>query len=66
MIAKERNLPYELVLIDLRAAEHKQPAHLEHQPFGQIPYMVVRHFPLSASTPLPHSYTIFFSAELAR
>jgi len=40
MIAKERNLPYELVLVDLMVAAHKQPAHLEHQPFGQIPYIV--------------------------
>jgi glutathione S-transferase len=66
MIAIERNIPYEVVVVDLMAGEHKQPAFLEHQPFAQVPYIVVRHFPLSASTPLPHSYTIFFSAELAR
>jgi len=39
LIAKERNIPYEFVPVDLRAGEQKQPAHLEHQPFGQVPYI---------------------------
>ncbi|KAI0271236.1 glutathione S-transferase [Russula aff. rugulosa BPL654] len=39
LIAKERNLQYEVVPINFNAAEHKQPPHLQHQPFGQIPYM---------------------------
>ena len=44
LIAKERNVSYEVVTVNLKAAEHKQPAHLQHQPFGQIPYIIVRHF----------------------
>jgi len=40
LIAKERGLTYQLVSVDMKAAEHKQPAHLEHQPFGQIPYII--------------------------
>ena len=43
MIAKERNIPYELILVDLAKGEHKHPGHLEHQPFGEVPYIVVRH-----------------------
>ena len=42
LIAKERNVPYEVVTVKLMEAEHKQPPFLEHQPFGQIPYIVVR------------------------
>jgi len=39
LIAKERNIPYEFVPINFATAEHKQPAHVEHQPFGQVPYI---------------------------
>jgi glutathione S-transferase len=37
MSAHETNTPYELVLVDFAKGEHKQPAHLARQPFGQIP-----------------------------
>jgi len=40
LIAKERNLQYQLVAVDFKVAEHKQPPHLQHQPFGQIPYII--------------------------
>ncbi|KAH9961825.1 hypothetical protein BC827DRAFT_1267479 [Russula dissimulans] len=30
LVAKDRNIPYEIVPVNLRAAEHKQPAHLQH------------------------------------
>jgi glutathione S-transferase len=43
LIAKERNVQYELIPVDVKVAEHKQPPHLEHQPFGQVPYITVRH-----------------------
>ena len=33
----ETNTPHELVLVDFAKGEHKQPAHLSRQPFGQIP-----------------------------
>ncbi len=46
LIAKERNIQYELIPVDFTVAEHKQPPHLQHQPFGQVPYITVRHFPL--------------------
>ncbi|KAJ3481107.1 hypothetical protein NLI96_g7882 [Meripilus lineatus] len=39
-ILKEYNVPYELVTVDFASKEHKSPAFLEHQPFGQIPYIV--------------------------
>ena len=42
MIAKERNVPYEFILVSFETGEHKQPAHLAHQPFGQVPYIAVR------------------------
>lgn len=36
---KEKNVPYELILVDWAKKEHKSPAYLEKQPFGQIPYI---------------------------
>ncbi|TDL23359.1 glutathione S-transferase-like protein [Rickenella mellea] len=39
MVCKELNLPYELVKVDPQAGDHKKPAHLEHQPFGLVPYI---------------------------
>jgi len=41
VIAKERSVPYELIPVNLQTAEHKQPAHLAHQPFGQVPYLTL-------------------------
>ena len=37
MTAHETNTPFELVLVDFAKGEHKQPAHLARQPFGQVP-----------------------------
>jgi len=39
MIAKERNIPYEFIPVDLQKGDNKQPAYLEHHPFGQVPYI---------------------------
>lgn len=36
---EEKNVPYELIVVDLMKGEHKQPAFLEKQPFGQIPVL---------------------------
>jgi glutathione S-transferase len=33
----ETNTPYELQVVDFAKGEHKMPAHLAHQPFGQLP-----------------------------
>ena len=33
----ENGTSYEFVLVDLMTGEHKQPAHLARQPFGQVP-----------------------------
>ncbi|KAM6490633.1 Glutathione S-transferase, C-terminal-like protein [Amanita muscaria] len=35
----EKKVPYELVPIDFAKGEHKTPAYLEKQPFGQVPYI---------------------------
>jgi len=37
MTLNETKTPFELVLVDFAKAEHKQPAHLTRQPFGQVP-----------------------------
>jgi len=39
LVAKECNIPYDFVIIDLPTGEHKRPATLKHQPFGQVPYI---------------------------
>lgn len=38
-VLEEMGLPYEIVLVDLAKGEHKQPAHLAIQPFGQVPVL---------------------------
>ncbi|MEO8905040.1 MAG: glutathione S-transferase N-terminal domain-containing protein [Polyangiaceae bacterium] len=37
MTLHETNTPFDLQLVDFAKGEHKQPAHLAHQPFGQLP-----------------------------
>ncbi|KIP01414.1 hypothetical protein PHLGIDRAFT_113065 [Phlebiopsis gigantea 11061_1 CR5-6] len=37
---KEKNVPYELVPVDLAKGEHKAAAFIAKQPFGQVPYIV--------------------------
>ena len=39
MTLNETATPFEFELVDLAKGEHKQPAHLAHQPFGQIPVL---------------------------
>lgn len=46
VVLREKDVPYELVPVDLMKGEHKSPAFLEKQPFGQVPY-IVRVFLLS-------------------
>lgn len=38
-VLHEKGLPYEIIPIDLIAGEHKKPAYLALQPFGQIPVL---------------------------
>ncbi|KAJ7123384.1 glutathione S-transferase-like protein [Mycena epipterygia] len=38
-VLHELKVPFELIPVDLRNGEHKSPAYLEKQPFGQIPYI---------------------------
>ena len=45
LIAKERNIPYTFEVVDMVKGEHKQESFREHQPFGQVPYIVVRLLP---------------------
>lgn len=37
MTLNETSTPFEFVLVDFAKGEHKQPAHLARQPFGQVP-----------------------------
>lgn len=39
VVLKEKNVPYEFVVIDFAKGEHKVPSYLEKQPFGQVPYL---------------------------
>ncbi|KAM6497623.1 Glutathione S-transferase, C-terminal-like protein [Amanita muscaria] len=39
VVLREKKVPYELVPIDFAKGEHKTPAYLEKQPFGQVPYI---------------------------
>ncbi|HTL88013.1 MAG TPA: glutathione S-transferase N-terminal domain-containing protein, partial [Leptolyngbya sp.] len=37
---EELELPYEFVMLDLQAGEHRQPAFCEINPFGKVPAIV--------------------------
>ena len=37
MTLNETRTPFELIVVDFAKGEHKQPAHLARQPFGQVP-----------------------------
>jgi len=39
VIAYEKGVDVQVDPVNFAAAEHKSPAHLEYQPFGQIPYL---------------------------
>ncbi|KIK92775.1 hypothetical protein PAXRUDRAFT_146590 [Paxillus rubicundulus Ve08.2h10] len=39
LICKEKDIPYELNVVDLTKGEHKRPDYKAKQPFGQIPYI---------------------------
>jgi glutathione S-transferase len=39
-VLHELKVPFELIEVKLAEKEHKSPAYLEKQPFGQIPYIV--------------------------
>ncbi|KAF9259413.1 glutathione S-transferase [Marasmius fiardii PR-910] len=39
MVCHEKQIPFELVLVDLTNNEHKAPTYTQHQPFGQVPYI---------------------------
>ena len=49
MTLAETNTPYDFVLVDFVKGEHKQPAHLARQPFGQVPALDDEGFPLYES-----------------
>ncbi|KAK7677204.1 hypothetical protein QCA50_019798 [Cerrena zonata] len=40
LVAKELGVEYVLHPVNFAKGEHKDPAFLEHQPFGQVPYIV--------------------------
>ena len=39
-VLQEKQVPFELVPVDLANSEHKLPEYLAKHPFGQIPYIV--------------------------
>jgi glutathione S-transferase len=41
---KEKNVVYEAIEVDFLKGEHKAPAFVKHQPFGQVPYMVQKNY----------------------
>ena len=39
-VLTEKKVPFEYIRVAMEAKEHKSPAFLEKQPFGQIPFIV--------------------------
>lgn len=40
LVCKEKDIPYELISVNLAKGEQKNPAFMANQPFGQVPYIV--------------------------
>jgi glutaredoxin len=40
VVATEKGIPFEFILVDMASREHKSAAYMEKQPFGQVPYIV--------------------------
>ncbi|KAI0696165.1 glutathione S-transferase [Cytidiella melzeri] len=38
-ILKEKNVPFDFVLVNVAEKQHKTPEYLQKQPFGQVPYI---------------------------
>lgn len=41
MTLTEKKVPFELITVGMEVGEHKSPAFLEKQPFGQVPVIVL-------------------------
>jgi glutathione S-transferase len=54
----EKQVPFELVVVDLASREHKMPQYLAKQPFGQVPCIVCDSldFIYQFQTPTDHIY----------
>ena len=39
-VLQEKQVPFELVPVDLANGEHKSPEYLAKHPYGQVPYIV--------------------------
>ena len=39
-VLQEKQVPFELIPVDLANGDHKKPEYLAKHPFGQIPYIV--------------------------
>ena len=52
-ICLEKQVPFELVSVDLANGEHKSPEYLAKHPYGQVPYIVC------------DSFNLFFASEMA-
>ena len=72
LIAKERNIPYEFVPVDLLTGEHKRPTYLAHHPFGKSPtYPYVVRLPsvypaVSYMRSLLHRFTLWIARRWFR
>lgn len=56
-ILHEKEVPFKFVTVDVATGQHKTPAYLEKQPFGQIPYIVGFFLLLSTAVTLMHIRT---------
>ena len=40
VVLLEKQVPFEVISVDLAKGEHKTPEYLSKHPFGQVPYIV--------------------------
>ncbi|OCH86233.1 glutathione S-transferase [Obba rivulosa] len=65
-VLKEKDVPYELVPVDFAKREHKAPAFLEKNPFGQVPYIDDDGFILFESRAIARYVTVKYAHQGAQ
>lgn len=62
----EKQVPFELVLVDLTKGEHKIPEHLTQHPYGQVPYIVCVYLAFIYQYNFDSLNVLFFLCDLIR
>ncbi|EGN98750.1 hypothetical protein SERLA73DRAFT_136685 [Serpula lacrymans var. lacrymans S7.3] len=63
LVCNEKNVPYEIIPVDMKNGAHKEPSFLKNHPFGQIPYIDDDGFILYESRAIAHYITKQYASQ---